>query len=144
MRAFQSLGGWTRCLLCVSTKDPGRVCPTRFLFCWEASAGVNLETSRSPLLRDRAQLKEISDIPIFHERPARHAVVTNGGYDEPLKVVARISTISALSTAARALRVAIIKASSQWNFRTYQLRPQGALIYKGAEGLNESKAEIAR
>jgi malate dehydrogenase (oxaloacetate-decarboxylating) len=108
---------------------------------------VNLEDIAAPRCFEiERKLKAISDIPIFHDDQHGTAVVVLAAVINALKVVGKdIGSIRCVCNGAGAAGVAIIKL-------LIGLRPQKNVImvrpprriYEGREGLNESKAEIAR
>lgn len=141
---FKSLGGVDAVPLCVRTKDVDEFVRTVSLLLG-SFGGVNLEDISAPRCFEiERRLKEISDIPIFHDDQHGTAVVTLAALINALKVVNKdIRSIRAVTCGAGAAGIAIVKLLLKMGLGDVVLCDRKGAIYKGREDLNDSKAEIA-
>lgn len=141
---FKSLGGVDAIPLCVRTKDVDEFVRTVSLLLG-SFGGVNLEDISAPRCFEiERKLKEISDIPIFHDDQHGTAVVTMAALINALKVVGKkLEDVKVVTCGAGAAGVAIIKLLLSMGLENVIMCDRRGAIYKGREGLNESKAEIA-
>ena len=141
---FKSLGGIDAVPLCVRTKDVDEFVKTVSLLLG-SFGGVNLEDISAPRCFEiERKLKEISDIPIFHDDQHGTAVVTLAALINALKIVGKdIQNIRAVTCGAGAAGVAIVKLLLKMGLGDVVMCDRKGAIYKGREDLNDSKAEIA-
>jgi len=141
---FKSLGGVDAVPLCVRTKDVDEFVKTVSLLLG-SFGGVNLEDISAPRCFEiERKLKEISDIPIFHDDQHGTAVVTLAALINALKIVGKdIQNIRAVTCGAGAAGVAIVKLLLKMGLGDVVMCDRKGAIYKGREDLNDSKAEIA-
>ena len=141
---FKSLGGVDAIPLCVRTKDVDEFVRTVSLLLG-SFGGVNLEDISAPRCFEiERRLKEISDIPIFHDDQHGTAVVTMAALLNALKVVGKeLKDVKVVTCGAGAAGVAIIKLLLSMGLENVIMCDRRGAIYRGREGLNESKAEIA-
>jgi len=138
------LGGVDALPLCVRTKDVDEFVRTVSLLLG-SFGGVNLEDISAPRCFEiERKLKEISDIPIFHDDQHGTAVVTLAATLNALKVVGKdIKNVRAVTCGAGAAGVAIVKLLLKMGLGDVVMCDRKGAIYKGRDDLNESKAEIA-
>ncbi|MEG1165824.1 MAG: malic enzyme-like NAD(P)-binding protein, partial [Oscillospiraceae bacterium] len=107
---FKSLGGVDAVPLCVRTQDVDEFVKTVSLLLG-SFGGVNLEDISAPRCFEiERRLKEISDIPIFHDDQHGTAVVTLAATINALKVVGKdIHKVRVVTCGAGAAGVALIK-----------------------------------
>jgi len=141
---FKALGGVDALPLCVRTKDVDEFVRTVSLLLG-SFGGVNLEDISAPRCFEiERKLKEISDIPIFHDDQHGTAVVTLAATLNALKVVGKdIKNVRAVTCGAGAAGVAIVKLLLKMGLGDVVMCDRKGAIYKGRDDLNESKAEIA-
>lgn len=141
---FKSLGGVDAVPLCVRTKDPDEFVHAVSLLLG-SFGGVNLEDISAPRCFEiERKLKEISDIPIFHDDQHGTAVVTLAAMINALKVVGKdIHDVRVVTSGAGAAGVAIIKLLISMGLQDVIMCDRKGIIYKGREGLNSNKQEIA-
>lgn len=141
---FKALGGVDAVPLCIRTKDVDEFVHTVSLLLG-SFGGVNLEDISAPRCFEiERRLKEISDIPIFHDDQHGTAVVTLAATINALKVVGKdIRNVRAVTCGAGAAGVAIIKLLLKMGLGDVVMCDRKGAIYKGREDLNESKEEIA-
>ncbi len=142
---FKSLGGVDAVPLCLRTKDVDEIVNTITLLLGNFG-GVNLEDISAPRCFEiERRLKEISDIPIFHDDQHGTAVVTLAALINALKIVnKKLDGIRVVTCGAGAAGVAIIKLLCSLGLRDVIMCDRQGAIYKGREGLNTSKMEIAQ
>lgn len=141
---FKTLGGVDAVPLCVRTKDVDEFVRTVSLLLG-SFGGVNLEDISAPRCFEiERRLKEISDIPIFHDDQHGTAVVTLAALINALKVVGKdIRNIRAVTCGAGAAGVAIVKLLLKMGLGDVVMCDRKGAIYKGRTDLNDSKSEIA-
>ena len=141
---FKSLGGVDAVPLCLRTKDVDEFVKAVSLLLG-SFGGVNLEDISAPRCFEiERRLKEVSDIPIFHDDQHGTAVVTMAALINALKVVGkRLEDVRVVTCGAGAAGVAIIKLLLSMGLKNVIMCDRKGAIYEGRDGLNESKAEIA-
>lgn len=141
---FKSLGGVDAVPLCLRTRDTDEFVKAVSLLLG-SFGGVNLEDISAPRCFEiERRLKEISDIPIFHDDQHGTAVVTMAAMLNALKVVGKdLRSIRVVTCGAGAAGVAIIKLLLSVGLKDVIMCDRKGAIYKGREGLNSSKEEIA-
>ncbi|MEG0876845.1 MAG: NADP-dependent malic enzyme [Oscillospiraceae bacterium] len=141
---FKALGGVDAVPLCLRTQDVDEFvrCVSLLL---GSFGGVNLEDISAPRCFEiERKLKEISDIPIFHDDQHGTAVVTLAATINALKVVGKdLKTAKVVTCGAGAAGVAIIKLLLSMGLSNVIMCDRKGAIYKGRPELNSSKAEIA-
>jgi len=142
---FKHFGGVDAVPLCIRSKDVDEIVHTIALLSGSFGA-INLEDIAAPRCFEiERKLKQISDIPIFHDDQHGTAVVVLAAAINALKVVKKdISTIKCVCNGAGAAGVAIIKLLMAYGLKNVIMVDRQGAIYEGREGLNESKAEIAK
>ena len=141
---FKSLGGVDALPLCVRTKDVDEFVRTVSLLLG-SFGGVNLEDISAPRCFEiERKLKEVSDIPIFHDDQHGTAVVTTAALMNALRVVGKdMKDIRVVTCGAGAAGVAIVKLLLSLGLGDVVMCDRKGAIYAGREGLNDSKREIA-
>ncbi|MDR0951687.1 MAG: NADP-dependent malic enzyme [Oscillospiraceae bacterium] len=141
---FKSLAGVDAVPLCLRTKDVDEFVGAVSLLLG-SFGGVNLEDISAPRCFEiERRLKEISDIPIFHDDQHGTAVVTLAALLNALKLVGkRLEDVRLVTCGAGAAGVAIIKLLLSLGLNDVIMCDRKGVIYEGREGLNDSKREIA-
>lgn len=144
---FKTFGGVDAIPLCVRSKDVDEIVHTVSLLLG-SFGGVNLEDISAPRCFEiERRLKEISDIPIFHDDQHGTAIVVLAALTNALRIVKKdIKNISVVTSGAGAAGIAIIKlliARGLDPAKVIMTDRKGA-IYVGREGLNKEKEEIAK
>lgn len=141
---FKSLGNVDAVPLCLRTKDVDEFVNAVSLLLG-SFGGVNLEDISAPRCFEiERRLKEISDIPIFHDDQHGTAVVTLAATINALKIVGKnLKNVRAVTCGAGAAGVAIIKLLQRVGLGDVVMCDRKGAIYKGREDLNDSKAELA-
>ena len=92
----------------------------------------------------KISLKKCTDIPIFHDDQHGTAVVTLAGVINALKVVGKnIEEVKIVTSGAGAAGIAIIKLLMAMGLKNVIMTDRNGAIYKGREGLNPIKEEMA-
>ena len=141
---FKAFGDVDAFPLCVRTKDVDEIVKTVSLLAG-SFGGVNLEDISAPRCFEiERKLKECCDIPIFHDDQHGTAVVTMAAMINALKVVGKnINEIKVVTSGAGAAGIAIIKLLSSMGLKKVIMCDRKGAIYKGREGLNKEKEEMA-
>lgn len=142
---FKAFGDVDAFPLCVKTKDVDEIVRTVKLL--EGSfGGVNLEDISAPRCFEiERRLKEICEIPIFHDDQHGTAIVTLAALINALKIVKKdMKDIKVVTSGAGAAGIAIIKLLIAHGLKNVILCDRTGAIYEGREGLNAEKVEIAK
>ena len=141
---FKSFGGVDAFPLCVKTKDVDEFVNTVALISG-SFGGINLEDIAAPRCFEiERKLKERCDIPIFHDDQHGTAVITLAGLMNALKIVGKKKEdIRIAVSGAGAAATAITKLLVSYGVRDITMCDRKGAIYKGREGLNWIKAEMA-
>ena len=141
---FKAFGDVDEFPLCVRTKDVDEIVKTVSLLAG-SFGGVNLEDISAPRCFEiERKLKECCDIPIFHDDQHGTAVVTMAAMLNALKVVGKkIDEIKVVTSGAGAAGIAIIKLLISMGLKNVIMCDRKGAIYKGREGLNKEKEEMA-
>ncbi|BDF58347.1 malate dehydrogenase [Christensenellaceae bacterium] len=141
---FKTFGDVDAFPLCVRSKDVDEIVNTVALLAG-SFGGVNLEDISAPRCFEiERRLKEICDIPIFHDDQHGTAVVTLAALINALKLVGKeINDISVVTSGAGAAGIAIIKLLMAMGLKDVVMCDRQGAIYKGRDGLNAEKQEMA-
>lgn len=141
---FKAFGGVDAFPLCVRTKDVDEFVDTVYNVSG-SFGGINLEDISAPRCFEiERKLKERCDIPIFHDDQHGTAVITLAGLTNALKVVGKKKEdVKIVTSGAGAAAVAIVKLLLSCGFKDITMCDRQGAIYKGREGLNWIKAEMA-
>ena len=141
---FKAFGGVDAFPLCVKTKDVDEFVETVYNISG-SFGGINLEDIAAPRCFEiERKLKEKCDIPIFHDDQHGTAVITLAGLTNALKVVGKKKEdVKIVTSGAGAAAIAITKLLLSAGFRDITMCDRKGAIYKGREGLNWIKTEMA-
>lgn len=141
---FKAFGDVDAIPLCVRTKDVEEIVKTVSLLAG-SFGGVNLEDISAPRCFEiEKRLKEICDIPIFHDDQHGTAVVTLAGLINALKITGKkIEEVKIVTSGAGAAGIAIIKLLISMGAKNVIMTDREGAIYKGRENLNPIKMEMA-
>ena len=130
--------------LCVKTKDVDEFVETVYNISG-SFGGINLEDIAAPRCFEiERKLKEKCDIPIFHDDQHGTAVITLAGLTNALKVVGKKrEEVRIVTSGAGAAAIAIVKLLLSAGFKDITMCDRKGAIYKGREGLNWIKEEMA-
>ena len=141
---FKSFGNVDAFPLCIKTKDVDEFVNTVYLLSG-SFGGINLEDIAAPRCFEiERKLKEKCDIPIFHDDQHGTAVITLAGLTNALKVVGKKKEdVKIVTSGAGAAAVSIVKLLLAAGFKHITMCDRKGAIYKGREGLNWIKEEMA-
>ena len=141
---FKAFGGVDAFPLCVKTKDVDEFVETVYNISG-SFGGINLEDISAPRCFEiERKLKERCDIPIFHDDQHGTAVITLAGLTNALKVVGKKKEdVKVVTSGAGAAAIAIVKLLLSCGFKDITMCDRKGAIYKGREGLNWIKEEMA-
>ncbi|HJB25851.1 MAG TPA: NAD-dependent malic enzyme [Firmicutes bacterium] len=143
---FKHFGDVDAIPLCIRSKDVDEIVNTVRLLAG-SFGGINLEDIAAPRCFEiERRLKECCDIPIFHDDQHGTAVVALAAMLNALKLVGKkLEDIKVVTSGAGAAGIAIIKLliASGLNSENVILCDRKGAIYKGREGLNKEKEEMA-
>lgn len=141
---FKAFGDVDAFPICVKTKDVDEFVETVYNISG-SFGGINLEDIAAPRCFEiERKLKEKCDIPIFHDDQHGTAVITLAGLTNALKVVGKEKeNVRIVTSGAGAAAIAITKLLLSAGFKDITMCDRKGAIYKGREGLNWIKAEMA-
>ena len=142
---FKTFGDVDAFPLCIKSKDVDEIVKTIHLISG-SFGGVNLEDISAPRCFEiERRLKEICDIPIFHDDQHGTAVVTLAGLANALRLVGkRPDQVRGGLNGAGAAAISITKLLLTYGIKDVTLCDRTGAVYKGREqGMNAVKAEIA-
>jgi malate dehydrogenase (oxaloacetate-decarboxylating) len=130
--------------LCIRSKEVEDIVKTVSLLAG-SFGGINLEDISAPRCFEiERRLKEVCDIPIFHDDQHGTAVVTLTAMLNALKLTKRnISEIMVVINGAGAAGVAVVKLLKACGLEKVVLCDREGALYEGRSGMNKEKAEIA-
>ncbi|MCX7714741.1 MAG: NAD-dependent malic enzyme [Clostridia bacterium] len=142
---FKSFGDVDAFPLCIRSKNVDDIVKTVELLAG-SFGGVNLEDISAPRCFEiERRLKEVCDIPIFHDDQHGTAVVTLAAMINALKLVnKKIEDIEVVVNGSGAAGIAITKLLMSMGLKKVILCDTKGAIYDGREGLNDIKAEMAK
>jgi malate dehydrogenase (oxaloacetate-decarboxylating) len=142
---FKNLGGVDSFPICVKTQDVDEFVRTVALIT-PSFGGINLEDIAAPRCFEiEKKLKEICDIPVFHDDQHGTAVIVLAGLINALKVVKKeISKVKVVVTGAGAAGIATCRFLKSAGVEKVILCDREGAIYKGRKAnMNWVKEEIA-
>ncbi len=142
---FKEFGGVDAFPLCIRSKDVDEIVNTVKLLAG-SFGGINLEDIAAPRCFEIEQkLKEVCDIPIFHDDQHGTAVVTLAGIMNALKLVGKeMSDVEVVVNGSGAAGIAITKLLMKMGLKNAVLCDTKGAIYEGRENLNAVKEEMAK
>ncbi|MCQ2507186.1 MAG: NAD-dependent malic enzyme [Dorea sp.] len=142
---FKEFGDVDAIPLCIRSKEVDKIVETVALLAG-SFGGVNLEDISAPRCFEiEKQLKEICDIPIFHDDQHGTAVITLAGVINALKLVGKkIEDVKIVTSGAGAAGIAIIKLLMSMGLKNVIMTDRQGAIYEGRSGLNPIKEEMAK
>ncbi len=141
---FKEFGGVDAIPLCIRSKETDAIVETVRLLAG-SFGGINLEDISAPRCFEiEKRLKECCDIPIFHDDQHGTAVITLAGLINALKLVGkRLDEVKIVTSGAGAAGIAIIRLLISMGLKNVIMTDRQGAIYRGREGLNPIKKEMA-
>ena len=143
---FKAFGGVDAVPLCIRSKEVDDIVNTVALLAG-SFGGINLEDISAPRCFEiEKKLKELCDIPIFHDDQHGTAVITLAALMNALKVVGKkIDEVRIVINGAGAAAIAITKLLLSAGVKFITLCDRKGAIYESrSEGMNPVKEEIAK
>ena len=131
--------------ICVRSKDVDEIVRTVSLIAG-SFGGINLEDIAAPRCFEiERRLKEVCDIPVFHDDQHGTAVVVSAGMLNALKVTGRtLENTRMVLNGAGSAGIAIAKHLLNLGLKDLTLVDRFGIIDEGMEELNPAQAEMAR
>jgi malate dehydrogenase (oxaloacetate-decarboxylating) len=141
---FKAFGGVDAVPLCVRTKDVDEFVKTVALLAG-SFGGINLEDIAAPRCFEiERRLKELCDIPVFHDDQHGTAIVTLAGVKNALRVVGKkLSDARIVINGAGAAGTAIAKLLVSAGAGDVIVCDRQGAVVTGRPGLNQFKLELA-
>ena len=142
---FKEFAGVDAFPLCVRTKDVDELVRTIYLISG-SFGGINLEDIAAPRCFEvERRLKEICDIPVFHDDQHGTAVVVAAALLNALKVVGKtMETAKVVINGAGSAGVAIGKHLMNLGVKDLIMVDRFGILCEGMEGLNPAHEEMSR
>ena len=142
---FKEFGDVDAFPLCVRTKDVDEFVQTVYNISG-SFGGINLEDIAAPRCFEiENKLKEMCDIPIFHDDQHGTAVVVSAALINATKLTGKpLSQCKAVINGSGAAGIAIAKLLKTLGLDDVILCDRTGAIYEGREKINASKLEIAK
>lgn len=131
--------------LCIRSKDVDEIVRTIYLLSG-SFGGINLEDISAPRCFEiERKLKEICDIPVFHDDQHGTAIVVAAALLNALKVVKKtIDTVKVVINGAGSAGIAIGRHLLNMGVKKLTMVDRFGIIREGDDGLNEAHAAIAK
>ena len=142
---FKAFGGVDAFPICVKSQDVEEIVRTVQLISGSVG-GVNLEDISAPRCFEiERRLKEVCDIPIFHDDQHGTAIITLAGLTNALRVVGKKKEdVRVVINGAGAAAISICRLLLSAGFSDVSLCDRSGAIYAGREkGMNAVKEEMA-
>jgi len=141
---FKAFGGVDAVPLCIRSKDVDEIVRTIELLSG-SFGGINLEDISAPRCFEiERRLKEVCDIPFFHDDQHGTAVVVLAALLNALRLTGRkLESVRVVTSGAGAAGIAIVRLLLSLGLEDLILCDRAGAIYKGRPDLSGAKAEIA-
>lgn len=141
---FKEFGGVNAIPLCIKSKDVDEIVHTIALLSG-SFGGINLEDIAAPRCFEiEAKLKELCDIPVFHDDQHGTAIVTAAALLNAVKLTGKnMGDLRIVINGAGSAGIAIARLLLNMKFGDVILCDSKGSVYKGREGMNAGKKEIA-
>lgn len=143
---FKEFGDVDAFPLCIRSKDVDEIVRTIYLISG-SFGGINLEDIAAPRCFEiEERLKELCDIPVFHDDQHGTAVITLAGLINALKVVGKKKEeVRIVVNGAGAAATSITKLLFNYGFPDITMCDRTGAIYEGRQaGMNPVKEEMAK
>ena len=141
---FKEFGGVNAIPLCIKSKDVDEIVHTIALLSG-SFGGINLEDIAAPRCFEiEAKLKELCDIPVFHDDQHGTAIVTAAALLNAVKLTGKnMGDLRIVINGAGSAGIAIARLLLNMKFGDVILCDSKGSVYTGREGMNAGKNEIA-
>ncbi|MBO5488485.1 MAG: NADP-dependent malic enzyme, partial [Eubacterium sp.] len=140
---FKEFGGVNAFPICLDTQDTEEIIKTVVNIA-PAFGGINLEDISAPRCFEiESRLKELLDIPVFHDDQHGTAIVVLSGIINGLKVVGKKKEdCKIVVNGAGSAGIAISKLLLRYGFKDLTLCDKSGILSKKTEGLNWMQKEM--
>ncbi len=134
---FKEFGNVNAVPICLDTQDTEEIIKTVVNIA-PAFGGINLEDIAAPRCFEvESRLKELLDIPVFHDDQHGTAIVVLAGIINGLKVTGKTKEeCKVVVNGAGSAGVAITKLLLTYGFKNVTMCDKSGILSKGSEGLN--------
>ena len=141
---FKAFGDVDAFPICIRSKDVDEIVRTIYLISG-SFGGINLEDIAAPRCFEiERRLKEICDIPIFHDDQHGTAIVVGAALMNALRIVGKeIGEVKAVINGAGSAGIAIARHIMDLGIRHLKLVDSRGILCEGRE-MNSEKTEMAR
>ena len=141
---FKEFGGVNAVPICLDTQDTEEII-TAVTYLAPGFGGINLEDISAPRCFEiEERLKEILDIPVFHDDQHGTAIVVLAGIINALKVVGkRKEACRVVVNGAGSAGIAIARLLLSYGFPDIIMCDKAGIICKNSEGLNSVQQKMA-
>ena len=141
---FKEFAGVDAFPICVDTKDVDKLVETIYLIS-KSFGGINLEDIAAPRCFEvERRLKELCDIPVFHDDQHGTAIVVAAAMLNAVKVTGKeMGRLKIVINGAGAAGIAIGKLLISMGFGNIVMCDKDGVICEGDEGLNPGQEEIS-
>ncbi len=142
---FKAYGDVDAIPLCIKSKDVDELVRTIYLLSG-SFGGINLEDISAPRCFEiERRLKEICDIPVFHDDQHGTAIVLGAALINAIRVVKKdIATIRVVINGAGSAGIAIASFLLKMGVQDMILCDKAGTLYDGKEGMTFAQAELAK
>ena len=142
---FKEFGGIDAIPLCIKTKDVDELVRTIYLLSG-SFGGINLEDISAPRCFEvERRLKEICDIPVFHDDQHGTAIVLGAALLNALKVVKKdIRTVRIVINGAGSAGIAIANFLIGLGASNMIICDKAGTLFDGKDGMTEPQAELSK
>ena len=141
---FKAFGDVDAIPLCIRSKDVDEIVRTIYLISG-SFGGINLEDIAAPRCFEiEAKLKELCDIPVFHDDQHGTAVVVLAALINALRVTGKGKDVRIAMNGAGSAGIAICKLLLRYGFSDIRMCDRNGIIYEGRDHMNPAKEEIAK
>lgn len=141
---FKTFGDIDAIPLCLRTKDTDEIVKTIY-YLSGSFGGINLEDISAPRCFEiERRLKEMCDIPIFHDDQHGTAIIVGAATLNALKIVKKdIDKVKCVINGAGAAGISIGKFLMSLGLKDIIFCDRAGIIYEGMPGLNVAQEEIS-
>ena len=142
---FKEFGDVDAFPLCVDTHDVDEFVRTVYLIS-KSFGGINLEDIAAPRCFEiEKRLRELCDVPVFHDDQHGTAIVTAAGLINAAKLTGReMGSMRIVMSGAGAAGLAIATLLTHMGFGDVVVCDRKGAIVEGREGLNPYKEQVAK
>ena len=142
---FKAFGDVDAIPLCIKSKDVDELVRTIYLISG-SFGGINLEDISAPRCFEvERRLKEICDIPVFHDDQHGTAIVLGAALINALKVVKKnLSEVKIVINGAGSAGIAITNFLLGMGAKNIIICDKAGSLYDGKEGMTTPQAELAK